>query len=186
MDDDIRRRTRVLLMSLRYQNWWQSFKNPFDYRPELYRDLDFKDDFVITFGYRGSSVKGEAAYPFWWLRSFLEHKTPLPGVQGTAEVMLMAHKYDIPGLVSMSRAKLRNFLSIENFPHVFNAAHETEDDEILQECGHMIAAWTDEILSLPNLSVLSKKAMVRLLEHRRLSPSSELKVFNAAINWMWR
>lgn len=49
------------------------------------------------------SLKGESAYPFWWLRSFLEHKTPLPGVQGTAEVLLMAHKYDIPGLIEMSR-----------------------------------------------------------------------------------
>ena len=44
-------------MSLRYQHWWQSFKNPYTYRPELYQDLDMRDDFVITFGYRGSSVK---------------------------------------------------------------------------------------------------------------------------------
>ena len=55
---------------------------------------------------RGLSIsfKGEPAYPYWWLRSFLEHKIPLPGAEGTVQVLILAHKYDMKGLGNMCRA----------------------------------------------------------------------------------
>ena len=58
---------------------------------------------VLTKPRRGLSIslKGEPAYPFWWLMNFLRYKTPLPGVEGTALILLMARKYCIESLVNM-------------------------------------------------------------------------------------
>ncbi|XP_071512600.1 BTB/POZ domain-containing protein 3-like [Panulirus ornatus] len=121
---------------------------------------------------------------FEWILEYLyKDKKDLPGAVGATQVYQLADKYQMEPLCRMCSKYLLGVVEVSNLPYVFNLAVLLNNDALLYSCSTIITLWSDEVLSSPDLGVLSRAAMSKLVRHPRLGPSSELILYKGLLNW---
>ncbi|XP_069190189.1 uncharacterized protein [Procambarus clarkii] len=126
----------------------------------------------------------DSPYAIEWIINHLYHNTiDLPGVAGACQVYLLADKYQLEALSLICAKYLEENVSCNTFTRVFNVATLLNNVELVKASTPMLAMWSDEVLSCPELGMMSTLAFRRLIDHTSLGPSSEVVFFKAIWNW---
>lgn len=119
----------------------------------------------------------------WLLNHLYMNDTQLPHAGLTTKVYMLASKYQLDSVCKICSKVLTNTVTAENFPDMFQIAILMEDQPLLMRCANILEIQTDQVLKSTRMGALEPHALVQILTHKELSPSTEVQVFHALIGW---